>query len=156
MELVLLKGKTHLTKAEIEARRQAEVDAPADGIRAPDFLTKKQAEEFEQIARQLADLGIMTNLDCDVLGMYLVARDDWIRAGKDYDEVRRAASPQRGLWLEDGVSDMVKLSGIRDRAFKQAMKCACELGLTITSRCRLVVPKKEEPPANKFARFGAG
>jgi P27 family predicted phage terminase small subunit len=60
------------------------------------------------------------------------------------------------LFDSDGVSDMVKFANMRDKAFKQVMKCASELGLTITSRCKLVVPKQEEKPANKFARFGAG
>ena len=43
----------------------------------------------------------------------------------------------------------------QDRHFKQAQTAARELGLTISSRCKLQVPVKEEeaPPANKFDRF---
>jgi hypothetical protein len=44
----------------------------------------------------------------------------------------------------------------QDRHFKQAQTAARELGLTISSRCKLQVPVKEEheKPTNKFSKFG--
>ncbi len=36
-------------------------------------------------------------------------------------------------------------SRIQDRYFKQARACANDMGLTITSRCRLVVPETLKP-----------
>ena len=43
---------------------------------------------------------------------------------------------------------------LQDRYFKQASALARDLGLTISSRCKLVVPAKdEEPKVNKFAQF---
>ena len=48
-----------------------------------------------------------------------------------------------------------KLDKRQDRYFKQAQTAAAALGLTISSRCKLVAPVKEEAPKeNKFARFG--
>jgi hypothetical protein len=45
----------------------------------------------------------------------------------------------------------------QDRYFKQAQAAARDLGLTISSRCKLVAPVRDEaPPVNKFSRFGAG
>ena len=42
----------------------------------------------------------------------------------------------------------------QDRYFKQAQTAASALGLTISSRCKLQVPVKEEAPKeNKFQRF---
>ena len=50
---------------------------------------------------------------------------------------------------------MEKLDKRQDRFFKQASTMARDLGLTISSRCKLQVPvKEEEKPVNKFARFG--
>ena len=153
IDLVVMKGKKHLTKAEIADRKAAEITAPSDGIQAPAYLTPGQKKEFDRLANQLVTIGIMTNLDCDVLADYVVSHDDWVRYGKDFEAARKAALIG-GIVCEPGLSDMVKISGIRDKAFKQAMKCASELGLTITSRCKLVAPKVEEKPENKFARFG--
>ena len=44
---------------------------------------------------------------------------------------------------------------IQERYFKQSRASANDLGLSITSRCRLVVPeaKKETPKENKFKKF---
>lgn len=49
IELVLAKGNKHLTKAEIEARRNGEI-RPLDGnIAPPGYLTKKQKAHFNSI-----------------------------------------------------------------------------------------------------------
>jgi len=44
----------------------------------------------------------------------------------------------------------------QDKLFKQCRSTAIDLGLTITSRCKLVMPKKEEKPPETDAekRFG--
>lgn len=152
IDLVIMKGKKHLTKAEIADRKAAEVTAPSDTIQPPAYLTPTQRKEFDRLAAQLTGIGIMTNLDCDVLADYIVSHDDWVRYGKDFEAVRKIALTAD--MEKDSLDTMVKISGIRDKAFKQAMKCATELGLTITSRCKLVAPKVEEKPENKFARFG--
>ena len=45
------------------------------------------------------------------------------------------------------------LSKIQNRLMKACNENARELGLTISSRCRLVIPKeKEEKPVNKFMK----
>ena len=49
---------------------------------------------------------------------------------------------------------LTKYEGLRTKAFSQCQTCAAALGLTITSRCRLVMPKaQDEPKVNKFSRF---
>ena len=43
---------------------------------------------------------------------------------------------------------------LQDKSFKQCRACANDLGLTITSRCKLILPKTpENPKENKFAKF---
>lgn len=45
----------------------------------------------------------------------------------------------------------------QDRAFKQCRQCAVDLGMTISSRCKLVVPKTaEKAKENKFAKYEVG
>ena len=154
VDLIVMKGKSHhITKTEYADRKAAEITAPSDEITAPAYLTQAQRKEFDRLANQLTRIGIMTNLDCNILADYIVSHDEWVRSGKDYEAERRAAL-DGGRVDEDSLKKMVMIAGIRDKAFKQAIRCASELGLTITSRCKLVAPKVEEKPENKFARFG--
>lgn len=146
--LVQAKGKKHLTKAEIEQRQKEELDVPTDQIEPPEYLTKKQRESFDEIAHMLIDLNIMTNLDCDALASYIVARDGWILAGK---KLRTKA-------VKDNPDAFDKWTRIEDRYRKQMRSAATDLGLTITSRGKIVAPAKSEPPPpeNKFAIFAGG
>ena len=50
IELVIAKGNKHLTKAEIEARRNGEIGPLSGDITPPAYLTKKQKAEFNTIA----------------------------------------------------------------------------------------------------------
>lgn len=145
IDLVIAKGKKHLTKDEIERRRSEELDVPMDRIAAPDYLTKKQCEAFDEIAQTLIDLGIMTNLDCDALAGYIVARDGWIMAGKKL----------RSKNVKDDPITFDRWTKIEDRYRKQMRAAAADLGLSITARGKIVAPVKNEPPPpeNKFARF---
>lgn len=63
----------------------------------------------------------------------------------------KAGSFEKALGV---VVVLEKLEGLRDEALKQCRSSASDLGLTISSRCKWVVPKPKEKPANKFAKFG--
>jgi P27 family predicted phage terminase small subunit len=156
IELVIAKDKKHLTKAEIEERRQRELQPCTDEIAAPSYLTAKQKKEFNKIAAQLVKLKIMGETDCDTLARYVIAQEHYVQAVKDL----RAAQKQRPKC--DDVAAMVKWAALLEqldkrveRYAKQAQTAAAALGLTISSRCRLVAPVIEEKPKeNKFSKFG--
>lgn len=155
--LVIARGKKHLTKAEIEDRLNAEVQPCTDNIAAPDFLTTKQKREFDKIAGQLKRLNVMGETDVDLLARYVVAQSLYEEAVKDLREVEK----QRPKGDRVAVKTMVawaemlgRLDKRQDRYFKQAQVAASALGLTISSRCKLIVPTKEEPvKTNKFLQF---
>lgn len=164
--LVMANGKKHLTKAEIEARQSSEVQPCADGIVAPSFLTAKQRKEFDRLAGQLQKIKIMGETDCDTLARYVTAEDLYRAATKELRKLARER-PKEKDFADDPGGYFKKLdlyyamldSATRrqDRYFKQASVVARDLGLTISSRCKLVVPVKEEQPKqNKFSAFGAG
>lgn len=154
--LVIAKGAKHLTKDEIEERRSSEVQGIPDGIAAPSFLTPKQKKQFNLIADQLQRLGIMGETDNDTLARYVTAQSLYEQAVKDLRGVQRdrpkdATAEQMLVWADtlDTLDKRV------DRYYKQAQNAAAALGLTISSRCKLVVPKgAEAPKVNKFAKFG--
>jgi P27 family predicted phage terminase small subunit len=143
--LVLAKGKKHFTKEEIKDRLSREIQPIDDDIIAPSFLSKKQKEEFYKIASQLQKLKIMGETDVDALSRYIVANDFYINAVK---QMRKKEVKSDPLLFEAWAK-------IQERYFKQCRASANDLGLSISSRCRLVVPetKTETPKENKFKRF---
>lgn len=138
IELVKAKGKKHLTKSEIEQREQTEVKAFADNLEPPVYLNRKQKAEFKKLAAELARVGIMTNLDCDLLARFIIASDLYTYfTEKLFDEEVR-----------EDIFEMEKVSNMQDKYYKQCLSASKEIGLTISSRCKLVMPgpEKEENP----------
>ena len=148
IEVVEARGSKHLTKAEIQERREREIKPVTDNIIAPDYLTKKQKEEFYRIAEQLEKLKILGETDVDALGRYITANDFYINAVKK-------------MRTTEVKNDPIKLTAwakIQEQYFKQCRASANDLGLSISSRCKLVVPerKSETPKENKFKKFEKG
>ena len=153
--LVKAKGKKNLTKAEIAEREASEVQPCVDEIVAPAYLTAAQKKRFDKLASQLKKIKIMGETDCGTLATYVVAQELYEQAVKDLRAVHR----QKPKDMEVGelivwCDALEKVDKRIDRYFKQATTAARELGLTISSRCKLQVPVKEETPVtNKFAAF---
>ena len=145
LELVQARGSKHLTKAEIEERQEREIKPITDNIIAPAYLTKKQKDEFYKISEQLKKLKIMGETDVDALARYITAKDMYENAVK---QMRKPEVKNDPFLFENWLK-------IQDRLFKQCRSSANDLGLSISSRCKLVVPEtnKETPKENKFKKF---
>ena len=138
--LVVVNGRKHLTKAEIEARRAAEVKAPkptSKRVKPPTYLPESLHKKFRSLAKQLIEIGILAEIDYDCLARYLLAEQAYLAVT---DQVGRAIANQAISLLDD-------LSKTQTRYFNQCSRAAADLGLTISSRCRLVVPKPPEDEA---------
>lgn len=158
IKLIQAKGKKHLTKQEINDRQESEVPVLNDKIKAPAFLTtKKERDEFTSIAQELMRLDIMSNLDCDVLGRYVKSSKDWEDYSKIVVKLRKRLTKALNYETETvvGLSELLlKYEGMKSKAFTQCHTCAKALGMTISDRCRIIVPKKtEEPKNNKFSEY---
>ena len=134
-DVIKANGRKHLSRAE-EAQRRAGEEP------------KELKKSFRALGRQLIEAKLFTELDRDTLGRYVVAQHQW-----------ELASKAAGEALEQG--DQEKADGwsrIQDRYFKQARACANDMGLTVTSRCRLVVPGagEQEEPENQFLQLIQG
>lgn len=145
IEVVKARGAKHLTKAEIKTRQENEIKPITDNIEAPDYLTKKQQSEFYKIADQLQKLKILGETDVDALARFIIANELYVYAAK---QVRKPT-------IRSDVYELEQWSKIQDRYFKQCRQCANDLGLSISSRCKLVVPKvnEEVTKINKFEKF---
>ncbi len=155
IDLILAKGKKHLTKQEIKDRRNNEVKVNFTDITPPDYLTKEQKEEFLRISTILLDVGIMTELDEDCLAHYLIANTNYILYTKKIRTLHeKILKAKRADVKRKAESEIDTYLIYQDRALKQCRACANDLGLSISSRCKLVMPPSKEPPKeNKFAKF---
>lgn len=145
VDLLIAKGKKHLTKDEIEARRAQEIKVDFKNVQAPDYLPENLHKEFDEIAGKLLAIGVMTELDEDALARYLLSKQTYLQ----YTSLLTRALK------ENRIYDADKLTTMQDKAFKQCRASASDLGLTIASRCRLVLPEGNTPPPkeNKFMKF---
>lgn len=146
IEVVQARGSKHLTKAEILERQAREIKPITDNIIAPGYLTKKQKNEFYKIADQLEKLKILGETDVDALARYITANDFYINA------VKQLRKPD----VKNDPDAFEKWSKIQERYFKQCRSSANDLGLSISSRCKLVVPEAStdtKARENKFKKF---
>lgn len=158
------KGK-HWTRAEVEARKASEPKLPKPKtLKPPTWLSEPARKLFRNYAKQLLDFpaGIISTLDVGTLARYC-----------DCELSYAEASAQKSFWLEvchrrleaiccpDAVAvlntDRQKLEDAYEEAKKQvdfwtgqmvkfekmARSNATEMGMTVSSRCRLVVPKSD-------------
>lgn len=144
--LIEAKGRKHLTKAEIEERKAQEPDAPDDDLVAPEYLSEKQTNEFDHLVYELKRIGIIGNVDSEALGRYIVLKDQFVSLTKQLNK--------RGLI--NNIDEYDKVSRAQIRCFNAVRAAANDLGLTISSRGKLIMPKlPEEPKENRFlAKFG--
>ena len=143
-------------QTELGARAQAYVDGHMNElialiealcrIPAPSHQEDQRAE-FNRIARALVQLmpRMIARTDADTIATYCMARQEWL-----------SASARANAALSAG--DLEGANGwglVQDRYFKQARACANDLGLTISSRCRLVLPEGARKPKedNAFERL---
>lgn len=157
VELVMSKGKKHLTKAEIKERMDSEVKPCADCIEPPSFLSAKQKKKFRDIAEQLQKIGIMGETDVDALARYIIAQELYEQAVRAVQAAHKQMPKGTDVHAGELATWAVLLTNLdkrQDRYFKQAHTAASSLGLTISGRCKLVMPKAaEEPKVNKFSKF---
>ena len=131
-DVIKARGAKHLSQSEEDQRRDQEVHVPPpDRAEPPAWLGKKFHREFREIGEVLRQAGLYTELDRDVLGQFLVARDRWVRA----DKLASAA-------IRDKDEKLAReWTAVQGAYFKQCRQCAEGMGLSISSRCRLVVPE---------------
>jgi P27 family predicted phage terminase small subunit len=129
-------NKKHFTKEEREQREAEELQVPFTDVKPPSYLNKDQKKKFKDIANKLVKLGIMTELDVDCLARYVQNQDLYLKYTEKIMEE-----------LEDGeasITILKEFQNFQSKAFQQAQSSARDLGLTITSRCKIVLPPTPE------------
>ena len=155
INLITAKGKKHLTKAEIEERQKTEIHTDHVNVKPPNYLNEEEVKEFYRISQILLDIGIITELDEDCLAHYLISNSSYIKYTKKIraleDELLEAKRTDRKAKLKSEIDTYLTY---QDKALKQCRVCANDLGLSISSRAKLVMPQPKDPPKeNKFNKF---
>lgn len=148
LQVILGKGRSnHITKDEAKKRLEHEerMRGPTENIEAPNYLTAAQKREFDEISSKLVALGIFSELDVDNLARYLDSKYQYIQIVKELKKIK----PTETIEDENGKKSVVvnedypKLQRTKKNLFDECRSAASDLGLTITSRLKLVIP---EPP----------
>lgn len=137
-DLLKATGRKHLSRAEEAERRSREARvSPARTAKPPKWFPEELKKDFRILGKRLISAGLYTDLDADTLGRYLVAQHQWTIAT---DEAEKA--------LAQRDQEQAEAWGrVQERYFRQARNCANDMGLTVTSRCRLVVPENARQKA---------
>lgn len=123
----------------------------------PKWLPESLRKDFRSLGKKLISADIYTDLDADTLGRYLVAHHQWLIATGEAEKALTKTGPT-GHPVPD-LEGAEAWGRVQDRYFKQARNCANDLGLTVTSRCRLEVPeigKQSAEDSNPFLQLIGG
>ena len=158
IQLIVAKGKKNLTKKEISERIARELAPCTDEIVAPKYLKASEKKRFMKIASQLDKLGILGETDTETLARYVIAQGQYEKVTREL-RILLNASPRSAssTYLEEldfWIDRQERLARLQNRYFTQAQTAASTLGLTISSRCKLIAPKVDDTPkVNKFKKF---
>lgn len=145
IELKVLRGKSNMTKAEIDARKKAEVKLKpkADNIKPPSWLDRDGKREWKRVAAELEALDLLTNVDVTALAVYCDAVSRYIEATK--------AIRDEGITVEytnaAGATNTVANPNVAiARQYAQLIRqYLIEFGLSPSSRAKLAIPREDEP-----------
>lgn len=133
IELLLINGnKNKLTKQEINARKKSEekIKPNANNIKPPSWLNASAKREFRKLAQELAQIGLMTNVDVNQLAVYCRTYARYIELQKGVED------KETGEFITDEKTI--------DMLYKQLKGMAVEFGFTPSARAKLAMPKEEE------------
>lgn len=144
IDLIKAKGKKHLSEKEYEERKSQEIKVPFTDISPPKYLNAKQKKEFIEIAGKLQtiDPNLFTELDVDTLCRYLQAKELYLKYTEQLNKMLNSPKPvsEEGNFYLDDIN---KLQRMQDVVFKQCQSSARDLGLNISSRCKIILPPVE-------------
>ena len=148
INLHLLEGNANrLTKEEIKKRQEKEesIKGYTDNIQAPSYLLASQKKEFQETAVELIRLDIFSNLDVSSLARYIDSKDQYIKLVK----LIRKTKPS------EDFKSYALMQRSKNLLYNECRSSASDLGLTITSRVKLVVPQEKEKEESDFEKkFG--
>lgn len=139
-------NRRHLSKAEIQERKDSEIKVDSDKVKPPAYLSKELKKEFKKLADELLKVKLISNLDVDLLARYLILRQEFIEVS---DKIQ-----QEPIMTKYGESEIINgnyrhLITAQTKLTKEIRSAAMDLGLSLGARLKLVFPKGEKPNDGK-------
>ena len=166
IDINLQNPNNHYTKAQVEERRGQEASLPKPkSLKAPKWLSKEAATLFRAYSKELLanlpvstlDTGTLARL-CDAEWSYGEAsrhKSAFLCIARKTMDTQAAAAALTSKDQQDNqdaytecqaqIAYWTKQMSILE---KIARGCANDLGCTIASRCRMIVPQTKEPEAD--------
>lgn len=153
---VALLDKSNLTKEVKEARaeHEAKMKSNNERLKAPSWLNKEAKKEFNRVVKEMREVealnDLLSNLDLGVLAIYANAYSNYVTLSKQID--------QEGITTEytnkGGATNTVINASVQaqQKYIDVIFKASAKLGLSLSDRLKLVVPKSEED-TNEFSEF---
>lgn len=115
----------------------------------PKHLVGEARREWNRMAKQLFDLGLLTEVDRAALAGYCQAWARWVQA----EEEMRKPTFQMIKETDSGYPVVSPWMGIANQAMKQMLRFLTEFGMTPAARSRVTVIKEDEAdPYEEFLR----
>lgn len=125
---------------------------PAPALpRPPDHLGREAKKAWRRTAKQLYELGVLSEIDRDALAAYCVQYAVWVSA---VDQIQKDGVIQGGGLLAEtpnGYPVQHPLVAVMNRAQAEMRKWMAEFGMTPSSRSRISAHPQEE--ADEFTQF---
>lgn len=124
---------------------------PPDIPPAPSILTPEAREEWNRVAEEVYNLGLLTVVDVQVLAAYCQAYGRWARAERKLAKVAELDDRTEGLIIKSANGNFIPnpLIWIATSAARDMVRYAAEFGFTPSSRTRIAVGRAVET-ASKF------
>ena len=122
----------------------------------PAALSAEARQEWDTVAPQLFELGLLTSLDRMALAAYCEASACWALAQRALAEMAERDPVTRGLLIKTTNGNAIQnpLIGIRNKAQSDMARYAAEFGMTPSARSRVkdeaLAPVKEIDPAAEW------
>lgn len=151
VELLVLNGRKHLTKQEIQERKEREerLRPAADAVRAPSWLSKEAKKIWRRAVKALSPLELLTNADVDQLALFCDAAARYAECSQILSEEGVIIEGPRGPMKHPAVSAQAQYASI-------VARLGGKFGLDPSGRASIAIPKGDDKPKDKFEEtFGA-
>ena len=139
-------GKRALNRK--EAKAKAAIPAP------PAHLTPDAVEEWNRVATELFNLGILSEIDRAALAAYAMAYGRWVQAERAIAKMAEKDQLTGGLMIKTSNGNAIQnpLVGTANKAAADMMRYAAEFGMTPSARSRISAepPQESGDPADRF------
>lgn len=184
IDLLLMEGKKHLTKDEIEERRNAEIKFGDKKIKCPDYVKDDiiALKKWKELKKLFSDFEFVSAGDSEIVARYCVTYSEYLDLRKSYQKIKEInydssaldAAIDAELKNEDGSSekiftykvkkqlrDMISVNALLtiENAINKKVELLCKMEdkmfLNPISKLKNI-PKKqeEEKPSAKWGKYG--